>query len=145
MRPLYESGGNRDAEQEIARLLVERWHLSDVLKLTMAYGLDFALVRNGGDVEAFAEIKDRDLAFGTGDGYYLSLYKALKARAINGTTGMPCLLVVRFRGGSIWHAPFEGYTEGRLVKHGRADRADCFDIEPCVVFPWPAFKEVKPA
>lgn len=142
MGRLYETALDRKAEEEIAAVVIRHWDLVNVLKLSMSYQIDFACVGLGGDVVAFAEIKDRALPFGVGHGYYLGLNKAMKARQIIAATGMPVRLVVRFNDGKIWWCSATDYTSGRLVRFGRGKQRDRFDVEPCVVYPWSAFQEL---
>jgi hypothetical protein len=139
-RQLYESTADRTAEAEIGALITERWALSQLVKLSMAYGLDYAMVRGERDVVGFAEIKDRTLPFAFGDGYYISLQKALKAEQLSTLTGLQCVLVVRFSDRLIRRAFFARHQRDRLIIAGRTDRGDPLDIEPHVIIPWDAFK-----
>lgn len=136
--PLYESAGDRVNETQIATLLIRKWRCDRALKLAMAYGLDYALQRSD-RIVAFAECKHRDLGFGVPGGYYISLLKAMRADALTSTTGLPCLLVVRFSDGLVRWANFDNACP--VIEHGRHDRpGDPLAIEPCVVFDWRLFQ-----
>lgn len=143
MRPTYENDANRSAEAEIAELIAARWALSQLLKLSMAYGLDYAMVRGERDIVGFTEIKDRALPFEYGDGYYISLQKALRAEQLSTLTSLPCVLVVRFSDGLVRRAFFASHQRDHVIVAGRTDRGDPFDIEPHVIIRWEAFKALE--
>jgi hypothetical protein len=140
---LNETDKDRTAEVEIAAVLCRLWRLEEALKLSMGYGVDYALVNRYpvNSITSYAEIKDRDLPFGYGDGYYIALKKAMMARLVTAQTGDRCYLVVRFRGGIIRVADFEMTIRCRVIRAGRKDRlpAQPFDIEPHCVIAWNRF------
>jgi len=145
MRPLYETERDLSNEEKVLAYLVEKWALSGWLKLSLSYGLDYALCRLPGQISSYAEIKVRPgLSPGFGDGYYLSLHKVMRAREINSETGAPCHLVVNFPGNedSIWRADMFSHKDGCIVA-GRKDRGDPLDQEPHVVYPWEAFRQLR--
>jgi hypothetical protein len=136
---MYETEDDLKNEDAVAAFLIETWQLADRLKLSIPYGLDYALIRQGRDICAFCEVKCRPgLNFGQGDGYYLSLQKAMRAREITLETGLPCGLVVRFSDGVVASVPFTEHLPGCIVA-GRSDRNNQFDKEPHVIFPWDKF------
>jgi hypothetical protein len=139
VRPLYETAQDLAHEAEIIEAVVSGLGYDHALKLSRAYGLDWALVR-GGRVGGYAEVKDRDLAFGVPGGYYIALLKSMAARVITATTGRPCWLVVRFSDGGVRIADFRAAINSAVVEHGRTDRGDPHDIEPCAAIPWEAFE-----
>jgi hypothetical protein len=140
---LNETEKDRTAEAGIAAVLCEEWKLEEALKLSMGYGVDYALVNMHpkGSITSYAEIKDRELEFNYGDGYYIALKKAMMARLLTAQTGCRCYLVVSFFG-SIHVADFEVTVKSRVIKAGRKDRlpAQPFDIEPHCVIDWKHFK-----
>jgi hypothetical protein len=139
-RPLYETAEDLDNEREVVKRLKDCWRLTEVKKLPRSYGLDYRLIRDG-EIVAFCEIKCRNLSFGYGDGFHLSLNKVMRARAMMDVTQRHCVLVVRFSDGKIRYADFEHHKDG-CRDIGRVDRDDPADIEPGCVFPWSTFKEL---
>lgn len=143
MRPLYESDSDRQAEDEVADFLARSWRCR-VLKLSMAYGLDRALISGKRGVVAFVEVKCRDLPYGYGDGYYISGLKAMMARLITAALGKPCYLVTRFRDGTVWWTHFNHRRDHEVIEAGRYDRGDPFDVEPHVIIPWQHWRRLRP-
>lgn len=149
-RPFYESEQDRKNERAVADELLLLWNCDHHHKLSLSYGLDFALIRNG-DVRVFVEIKCRpDLPFGYGDGYYISMLKVMSAFALRITTGLRTFLVIRPEDNQLYWCDFERdmvcdsiYTPQRVLIHGRKDRNDPGDYEPCAVIPWNEFIKIK--
>lgn len=144
---LRETEEDRIAEKVISTHLSRYFDGSTTEKMGMNYGLDFVVI-NGKEkdgalkVAMFTEAKDRDWTFGDGDGLRLSLWKAMKATLISATTGMRCLLAIRFKDGSIWWTDIS-WRDGRVIWCGRQDRKGMAnDIEPHVIFPWGVWTEV---
>ncbi len=140
-RPMHDYSVDKQAKAEIGALLIERWSLSEVVELSVAYVIDFACLR-GLDVMAFAEIKDRSLTFGFGDGFYVTLHKARASHDLMRLHRTPCFLVVRFAGGEVHFAAFDqlDMMRVRVAAGRRKDRDDPADREPFVTMPWSAFK-----
>lgn len=143
-RPLYETDSDLSNEEKVITFLVEKWGLQGWLKLSLSYGLDYAMCRIPGVISSYVEIKVRPgLSYGAPGGYFLSLHKVMRAREINAETGSPCHLVVSFPGdGSIYRADMFSHEPGCIVA-GRTDRGDPLDQEPHVVYPWEAFRRLK--
>lgn len=141
--PLYETEQHRQSEREIVPHALAFLGLARASKLATAQVIDFLLLDERGEPEAYAEVKDRPtLCFGVGDGYYLSQNKVEAATRYAERSGRGSHLFVRFKDGSIWHAPLFRFVPGKVIMFGRRDRGDPRDITPCVVYPWPAFKQV---
>ena len=141
-RPFYESGADLKNEQEILAVLKPRWGFDSAYKQPLKYGLDYCLIRDR-SVKCFAEIKHRPgLSFNYGDGYYLALDKVTHARNATAATGLPCLFVVRFVDMRIFWIDLATPVQ-RTVWHGRTDRNDPDDMEPCCVLMWDSFKQVR--
>ena len=139
---MYETEQDRQAELEIIHALMPHLGMLSARKLPAGMILDF-LMTDADDGPAYAEVKDRPtLGFGSGDGYYLSRNKVLKAADLAAHTGSGAHLAVRFKDRTIWHAPLFRFHPGKVIMFGRRDRGDPRDITPCVVYPWPAFKQV---
>jgi hypothetical protein len=145
MRPLYENAANVSDEEAIVIELLPFLKLDAYCKLSMAYGVDFALMMGDDTLPArvvlFAEAKKRNWAFGSGDGYRLSLLKARSAWSLQQTTGIKSVLAVRFNDGIIRWCRMNTYND-RVIIAGRTDRGDPFDLEPHVTFDWVVFEEL---
>jgi len=146
---IYENDQDRANETWVLEFLKPRWELKSYRKLEMPYGVDYAMCKEEArfpSIWKFAEVKCRpDMTFGQyPEGYFLSLQKVLRAREILYETGKGCPLVVRFKGDAV-------YCCGSIFDHlpgsvlaGRWDRPDDPNaIEPHVVYPWEAFRQLK--
>lgn len=144
VRPLYENDQSLSAEAEIANACAYCWGW-EARKLSIAYGPDYALIRDGvprPTVRMFLEAKDRNWTFGNGDGYWLSALKARSCWSLWQSTGIPVRLAVRFNDGVIRWTRMNLFTN--TIWTGRHDRDDQFDVEPHVVFDWIVFEELRP-
>lgn len=142
-RPLYETEVDRKNETRIAAVLARVWQRT-LKKNPRFYPIDYSVLLDG-DVRALIEIKHRPgLRYGFGDGYYLSAQKVGAGKMLTYATGCPCLLAVEFSDGALWWLDFDHLQYPPRAKwHGRDDRGDPQDFEPCVVFPWPLFKRIE--
>ena len=133
----YETPADLAAEAEIAAFAVGTTGTAN--KMPVHYVLDHFVVGRLG--KGFFEVKDRNWQFGDGDGLYLSLFKVMAADQLRTFTGLSCFLLVRFRDRTIRWCSLDGWDkEHGVFWFGRNDRDE---DEPCVRFPWSAFKEVK--
>lgn len=147
MRQQYESEDDRRNEREVIDELLLKWNCDHFHKNPKAYGIDFSMLRNG-RVCAFVEIKCRPtLPFDYGDGYYIAVQKVISAYMLTLVTGLPCLLVIRPKDKCLYWTDFahDIPTLGapRIIIHGRDDRGDPDDYEPCAVYPWSEFTPIK--
>jgi len=107
-------------------------------KMRFDYRLDYAFMQ-GRHIVFFAEVKDRPgLAFGFGDGYYISAQKVLMARYLTALTSLSCMLAIRCDDGLMRACDFRHHTQG-AVWHGRNKPRDKDDKEPCCIFRWDNF------
>ena len=151
VRPIWENADTSEAEQRIARAVVDsgRFDCDGAFKMWRAYVLDFAFQR-GRVVGFYGECKDRTenerqkgLPFGYGDGYYLSVLKVIGARRLMETCqGRGRFLFVRFRDQRIRYAPImPSYRD--VIICGRKDRPDDPNAEePHVIIDWSWFVEL---
>ena len=146
-RPRYETAGDLKNESEIVDALKSAWRVS-ARKLPISYGVDYALLRGAYHdrpcVSAFAEIKDRPrLLHGCDGGYYIAVRKAMSAQNLAIATGIRCLLVVRDNTRRIYYANLGEAPFSPVIVHGRTDRNDPDDMEPCSVIGWDKFRRVE--
>lgn len=144
-RQIYENKETERAEALIAKAFADHMKLDHTRKLSMAYGIDFAVVTYPGKwqpIDCYVEAKKRDLTFGANGGYFISLLKVMKARLITATCKTPCYLAVRFDDDRIRYANFADVFGHPCIEFGREDRDDSYDVEPCMIFGWHLFKGI---
>ena len=140
MRPTYETAEDRNNERRLAAK-IERHYGCILQKMPMKLSLDFMAMRDGKAV-AFIEARQRKIAMNTYPTYMLSLYKAMQARLLTMTTGLPCFLAVQWtdKAGMVRLPPS---VEDFYVEVGGTNRRDDpQDIEPMVHFDIAKFKEL---
>jgi hypothetical protein len=127
LRPIYENGQTRAAEEATIRMAAERWGVS-FAKLPIQYRVDWALIR-GGAVAAWCECKRRHNNKGKYSSLMLSLSKVTHGLELARQTGLPFLVVVEWDDClAYWKADrISGVRLG-----GRVDRGDWQDVEPVV-------------
>jgi hypothetical protein len=130
-RPVYETEEHLSAEEEIKRIIETKWKC-EAIKLGRSYSLDYALVRDGKKVEAFAEIKNRKITWDfmeTSGTFWISLNKWRMAKEFCELAGLPFLIIVR-ADGDLRYAKITDFTVENVVWSGRKDRGDPADMEP---------------
>ena len=139
-RPLYETQIDRNNERRLAAK-IEKHYNCILQKMPMKLSLDFMAIRDGKAV-AFIEARQRKIAMNTYPTYMLSLYKAMQARALTMTTGLPCFLAVQWtdKAGIAKLPP--AHEDMKIVMGGTTRRDDPQDIEPMVHFDIANFKEL---
>jgi hypothetical protein len=139
-RPIYETQTDRNNERRLAAK-IEKHYNCMLTKMPMKLSLDFMAMRDGKAV-AFIEARQRKIAMNTYPTYMLSLYKAMQARLLTMTTGLPCFLAVQWtdKAGMVRLPPS---VEDFYVEVGGTNRRDDpQDIEPMVHFDIAKFKEL---
>ena len=139
-RPIYETAEDRNNERRLAAK-IERHYGCILSKMPMKLSLDFMAIRDGKAV-AFIEARQRKIAMNTYPTYMLSLYKAMQARALTMTTGLPCFLAVQWtdKAGIAKLPP--SHEDMHVEMGGTTRRDDPQDIEPMVHFDIANFKEL---
>jgi hypothetical protein len=139
-RPIYETQTDRNNERRLAAK-IEKHYNCILLKMPMKLSLDFMAIRDGKAV-AFIEARQRKIAMNTYPTYMLSLYKAMQARSLTMTTGLPCFLAVQWtdKAGIAKLPP--AHEDMHIVMGGTTRRDDPQDIEPMVHFDIANFKEL---
>ena len=134
-RPFYETEQDRKNERKLA-------HLIEVNYKCIKLSLDFMATRDGRAV-AFVEARQRKTPMHRYDTYMLSLYKAMQARSLTMTTGLPCFLAVQWsdKAGIAQLPP--AHEHMHVEMGGTTRRDDPQDIEPMVHFDIANFKELK--
>jgi len=140
MRPIYETQTDRNNERRLAAK-IEKHYNCILLKMPMKLSLDFMAIRDGKAV-AFIEARQRKIAMNTYPTYMLSLYKAMQARSLTMTTGLPCFLAVQWtdKAGIAMLPP--SHDDMHVEMGGTTRRDDPQDIEPMVHFDIANFKEL---
>ena len=140
MRPTYETQTDRNNERRLAAK-IEKHYGCILSKMPMKLSLDFMAIRDGKAV-AFIEARQRKIAMNTYPTYMLSLYKAMQARSLTMTTGLPCFLAVQWtdKAGIAKLPP--AHEDMHIVMGGTTRRDDPQDIEPMVHFDIANFKEL---
>ena len=139
-RPIYETQTDRNNERRLAAK-IEKHYGCILSKMPMKLSLDFMAIREGKAV-AFIEARQRKIAMNTYPTYMLSLYKALQARSLTMTTGLPCFLAVQWtdKAGIAKLPP--AHEDMHIEMGGTTRRDDPQDIEPMVHFDIANFKEL---
>ena len=139
-RPIYETQTDRNNERRLAAK-IEKHYGCILSKMPMKLSLDFMAIRDGKAV-AFIEARQRKIAMNTYPTYMLSLYKAMQARSLTMTTGLPCFLAVQWtdKAGIAKLPP--AHEDMHVVMGGTTRRDDPQDIEPMVHFDIANFKEL---
>ena len=140
-RPTYETQTDRNNERRLAAK-IEKHYNCMLTKMPMKLSLDFMAMRDGKAV-AFIEARQRKIAMNTYPTYMLSLYKAMQARSLTMTTGLPCFLAVQWsdKAGIAQLPP--AHENMHVEMGGTTRRDDPQDIEPMVHFDIANFKELK--
>lgn len=142
MRPLYETAGDVNNEQAVARD-VESAFQCRLVKLPIRYGLDYA-IEDEGQIKAWAEVKVRNYtmkSIGNMGGYLLSLGKWMAAKSLYESTNLPFVLIVRTTDG-LYYSKFKSFI-ARVEIRGRQDRGDWQDMEPCVLIDVGRFNKLE--
>ena len=139
-RPLYETSANLSNEQSVAGLIEKRWNVK-LQKLPISYKVDFCAVR-GKEVVAWMEIKCRNHPAGQYPTLMLSVLKWQAGIQLHQSTSAPLFLVARFACGTILYA--EAILTDVEVEYGgrTAQTRDSADVEPVVMIPVKAMKEI---
>jgi hypothetical protein len=139
-RPIYETQTDRNNERRLAAK-IEKHYGCILSKMPMKLSLDFMAIRDGKAV-AFIEARQRKIAMNTYPTYMLSLYKAMQARSLTMTTGLPCFLAVQWtdKAGIAKLPP--AHENMHVEMGGTTRRDDPQDIEPMVHFDIANFKEL---
>ncbi len=144
MRPTYETEEHLAVEADIKNIIEEKWKC-EAIKLGRAYSLDYALVRDGKKVEAFAEIKERKITWTRmvhHGGFLISLNKWRMAKEFCDLSGLPFIIIVR-ADGDLRYAKITDFKMDNVVWQGRKDRGDPADMEPHAVIPIDLFKRIS--
>lgn len=138
-RPWYETDADLQHERDIADELSRVWRC-DMRKLSPSYRLDFGATR-GDDVLAWVEIKDRNCRSTDYSEAVLNLDKWLAGENLSDKTGLPWLLVQRYKDGIYFADNATMAVYKRIAYGGRTHctRDDC-DIGPVVMIDLKAFR-----
>jgi len=139
MRPLYESSKDLSNELRVSKILKDCWE-ADFVKLTMAYHVDWAVVR-GPEIKAFAEFKRRHNLKDQYPSFMISLNKWMNGKNMGKEVGVPFLIIVEWDDG-LYYCDTEA-VKPKYGLGGRWDRGDSQDQELCVFIETKAFYKVR--
>lgn len=131
-RPVYETKEDRSRERSVADTLERAWKVK-LVKLRPLAPVDFAVVRDG-RVVGWVEIKCRQHELGRYPTLILSSDKALSGMERAERSGLPWILCAQFTDAIAYTRMKPEYLNAIWIR-GRSDRADDYDIEPCVEIP----------
>ena len=142
-RPMYESSGDRNNEQQVVKRLAAAGG-GEYQKLPISYRMDYAVVRDG-EIAGFVEIKARHMRWGQYPTVMISMSKVLTAANYADALGLPTLFVVATNDGRLHYARLgDIHLHAKLVHGGRTVQTrDGGDIEPCYMIPNSHFGEIK--
>jgi hypothetical protein len=132
-------------EQAKAETMLETMWGVEVRRLPMVYRLDVALVREFGQVIAWAEFKRRNHAYGEYKTYIVSLDKWMSGVALSRSTGLPAYLVVSYQDGkTVWTTMTQEPPVGCHVAWGgrTVQKRDDQDEEPVIHIPIGLFYDI---
>ena len=142
-RPMYESSGDRNNEQQVVKRLAAAWG-GEYQKLPISYRMDYAVVRDE-EIAGFVEIKARHMRWGQYPTVMISMSKVLTAANYADALGLPTLFVVATNDGRLHYTRLgDIHRHAKLVHGGRTVQTrDGGDIEPCYMIPNSHFGEIK--
>jgi hypothetical protein len=142
VRPLYETGADRENERQIIERVAATWGL-DFAKMKISNVIDYALLDNK-RIVAVAEVKCRNYSseqITRMGGLILSAGKVSAAKDWVGAFNVSFVLLVGLTDGLFYMSVSDpnGWPEFSIEMAGRRDRGDWQDIEPCCVIPMELF------
>jgi len=144
VRAKYETEQDLKHENSIAAAACKAFNCRQykLSKRKADSGVDRLFLRDR-KIVAVAEIKDRrgwKPEYGT---VILGVTKVIKMMTLAKALSVPALFIVRLPDNIYW-VNIERYTEWEVGEHGRIDRQDPDDVEPCYRIPFDEFKPLFP-
>jgi len=141
MRPIYERQHDRDREAEVSRHIFNKWK-AKCFMMPKFSAADMLIFDSNDRPRCWAEVKSRNIAFGTYDHMHISADKVLRLQHLVQLTRLKAIIIANLKDGVFWHHCPE--TEAEIVKDigGRTDRNDAKDIETMACLYWPDFKRI---
>jgi hypothetical protein len=143
-RPLYESSGDRCREQEVAKLVEERWRVV-AQKMPMRYEFDYMLMRPEPSRQvAIMEVKCRNAKYDT---LIISMQKVVTMQTYHQQFGVPAVLAVSWPDEEPKYTLLEPARTSKYIVEwgGRDDRGDDQDKEPVIHIPVEHFRHFRSA
>lgn len=137
MRPMYESREDLANEHQVAKFLSNKWKCK-FNKLPISYHVDWIVIRDA--PQAIVELKCRKNDSRKYPTLLLSLNKWMRGKELSKELGIPFIVVVKWDNGIFFHTG--GSAKVEYGFGGRTDREDSQDVEPVVLIPVSAFKEI---
>jgi len=127
----------------VAAVVLKKWRVG-MRKLPDHQRIDYAMVRDSGEVAALCEIKCRKFIWGDFPDVVLSASKVLYSRQIWREFELQTMFVVRDRSGDIRYAPI--HVNHSPIKYGgrTVSPRDSQDSEMVVHIPNSVFKPLNP-
>ncbi|MBD3393354.1 MAG: hypothetical protein GF418_14600 [Chitinivibrionales bacterium] len=139
-RQTYESIEDKARERQFAAVLSRVWGRK-LRPLPKNYVLDYGISR-AGRLTAFLEIKVRTFQSTKYASTIVNLDKWIAAREIAQTTGMSCILAVRFTDADFYYTELGTGDGVSFAFGGRHDRGDWQDMGVAVYIPMKFFKRL---
>jgi hypothetical protein len=143
-RPRYENPRTRATEDRVIRYLNER-HGYDVMRTPDFYELDLFMRRREDGAYAYGEVKGRSCARLESPFYIMSQHKWVAGLRYAGTFGIPVFVFFLFSDHELGYINIpimHREAPPEIFWHGRTDRGDAQDMEPCVKIPNTAIKPI---
>ena len=137
MRPTYETNKDIEYESHVAGVFANK-HRLDWVRNPPKYPIDISF-RRGPDIVLFAEIKCRKVKKDVYETYMISASKVMAAKALTDATGVPCILIVKWKDNAGWINLSK--DPDSVGFGGRVDRNDSQDMEPVVYYNIIRFKD----
>jgi hypothetical protein len=141
MRPLYESGKDREREQQVASWIESRWAVT-AQKMPMRYEFDYMLMRSS--MVAIMEIKCRLKKYDT---LIISMQKVATMQMYSQQFSVPAVLTICWPNEDPKYTLLEPARTAtyRIEWGGRDDRGDDQDKEPVIHIPVEHFRDFRNA
>jgi hypothetical protein len=141
-RPLYESSEDRSREQEVAKLVEERWGVV-AQKMPMRYEFDYMLMRSSPSRQvAIMEVKCRLKKYDT---LLISMQKVVTMQMYHQQFNVPAVLAVSWPNEEPMYTLLEPARTSKYEVEwgGRDDRGDDQDKEPVIHIPVEHFRHFR--
>jgi hypothetical protein len=138
--PIYERPEDLTREEVFINEVAASWN-ADYHKLPIRYQLDYLITTKEGHPRGWVEIKCRNVASDLFETYILGLRKFMAGSELARTSGLPFILIVKFRDRDLMHK-FDPDTEYEIQWGGRNDREDDQDMEPVIHIPIASFSKL---
>lgn len=140
-RPIYERDTDRHAEAALAREIADRWGVT-CLTLPKLATADLLICNPDMTFRCWAEIKTRQIEFGTYRCLHLSLDKVHRLQRLADLTRVRVIIIANLIDGA-FAIPCPPMGSHIVTEQGgRTDRNDAKDVEEMACLFWPDFTRI---